>query len=379
MNDVEKICDQFDIKGTMIDFECKNNGNINKTFLVTYKMDDGEIKQFIFQKINTTVFKEPYKLMKNIENITKFIELKTEFLEDEKHPCLKVIKTKSRKPLSVIHDRNGEKQYYRAYNCIENSISYDVSTDKNTVFNTGLGFGHFQRLLIDFPVNTLEEIIPDFHNTPKRYKKFLEDIELDVVDRVDDVSKEIVFVLKNAGRIDLITQLLADGKIPYRVTHNDTKVNNVMMNKNTGEFLTVIDLDTVMPGSILYDYGDGVRSTAASALEDETDLDKVFFDLKLFEAYTEGYLSEMAEYMTEEEVCNMGESIKIITFELGLRFLNDYINGDTYFKTEYEKHNLIRARNQFKLLSDIDKKMSYINDFILKTYKENKKGIKVKK
>ena len=379
MNDVEKICDQFDIKGTMIDFECKNNGNINKTFLVTYKMDDGEIKQFIFQKINTTVFKEPYKLMKNIENITKFIELKTEFLEDEKHPCLKVIKTKSRKPLSVIHDRNGEKQYYRAYNCIENSISYDVSTDKNTVFNTGLGFGHFQRLLIDFPVNTLEEIIPDFHNTPKRYKKFLEDIELDVVDRVDDVSKEIVFVLKNAGRIDLITQLLADGKIPYRVTHNDTKVNNVMMNKNTGEFLTVIDLDTVMPGSILYDYGDGVRSTAASALEDETDLDKVFFDLKLFEAYTEGYLSEMAEYMTEEEVCNMGESIKIITFELGLRFLNDYINGDTYFKTEYEKHNLIRARNQFKLLSDIDKKMSYINDFILKTYKENKKSVKVKK
>ena len=151
------------------------------------------------------------------------------------------------------------------------------------------------------------------------------------------------------------------------------------MDKNTGEFLTVIDLDTVMPGSILYDYGDGVRSTAASALEDETDLDKVFFDLKLFEAYTQGYLSEMAEYMTEEEVCNMGESIKIITFELGLRFLNDYINGDTYFKTEYDKHNLIRARNQFKLLSDIDKKMPYIYDFILKTYKENKKGIKVKK
>lgn len=379
MNDIQKICEQFNIDGELIDIGCNNSGNINKTFSATYKMCDGKIKHFIFQKINTTVFKEPYKLMKNIENITKFIEMKTEFLEDFIHPCLKVIKNKNNKSLAVILDKNGEKQYYRAYNCIENSISYDVSTDKTVVYNTGKAFGHFQRLLIDYPVKTLEETIPDFHNTPKRYKTFLDDIELDVCDRAEEVSKEIVFAIKKANRIDTITELLESGRIPYRVTHNDTKVNNVMMDKNTGDYLTVIDLDTVMPGSLLYDYGDGVRSTASSACEDEKDLNKVYLDMELFKSYTEGYLSEMAEYMTEDEVCNMGQSIKIITFELGLRFLNDYINGDTYFKTTYDKHNLIRARNQFKLLSDIENKMSQINEFILRTYKEKIKGVKVKK
>lgn len=379
MNDIQKICEQFNIDGVLIDIECKNSGNINKTFVATYKMKDGKIEHFIFQKINTTVFKEPYKLMKNIENITKFIELKTDFIGDEKHPCLRVVKNKNNKSLAVIIDESGEKQYYRAYNCIENSISYDVSTDRNVVYNTGKAFGHFQRLLIDYPVETLEETIADFHNTPKRYKTFLEDVELDVCDRADEVSKEIVFTIKRAGRIDVITQLLSTGRIPYRVTHNDTKVNNVMMDKNTGDYLTVIDLDTVMAGSLLYDYGDGVRSTASNAAEDEKNLDKVFLNMDLFESYTEGYLSEMADYMTEDEVCNMGESIKIITFELGLRFLNDYINGDTYFKTTYDKHNLIRARNQFKLLSDIENKMPKINEFILRTYKEKIKGVKVKK
>ena len=379
MNDIKNICNQFDIDGKLVNIDCKNNGNINKTFIATYEMYNGEIKHFIFQKINTTVFKEPYKLMKNIANITKFIELKTGFMDDKVHPCLKVVPNKNNKPLTVVLDENGEKQYYRAYNCIENSISYDVSTDKKIVYNTGKAFGHFQRMLIDYPVNTLEDTIPDFHNTPKRYKSFLDDIELDVCDRADEVSSEIVFAIKNAGRINTITELLNSGRIPYRVTHNDTKVNNVMMDKDTGDYLTVIDLDTVMPGSLLYDYGDGVRSTASSAAEDEKDLDKVYLNMDLFETYTEGYLSEMADYMTEDEVCNMGESIKIITFELALRFLNDYINGDTYFKTLYDKHNLVRARNQFKLLSDIDKKMPQINEFILKTYRENKKGVKVKK
>lgn len=376
MNDIRKICEQFDIDGTLIDVDCQNNGNINKTFVATYEMNSGEIRHFIFQKINTTVFKEPYKLMKNIENITKFIEMKTQFSGDNIHPCLKVIKNKNNKSLSVILDENGEKQYYRAYNCIEDSISYDVSTDKNVVYNTGKAFGHFQRLLTDYPLNTLEETIADFHNTPKRYKKFLDDIELDVCDRTYDVSKEIVCAIKNSTGMSKIIDLLESGRIPYRVTHNDTKVNNVMMDKNTGDFLTVIDLDTVMVGSALYDYGDGVRSTASNAAEDEQDLDKVFLNLELFEAYTAGYLSEMADYMTEDEICNMGESIRIITFELGLRFLNDYINGDTYFKTKYDKHNLIRARNQFKLLSDIDKKMPYINEFILKTYKKKVKSIR---
>ena len=373
VEEIIEIISQFDIDGILLDICCKNNGNINKTYLATYKMSDGEVKKFIFQKINTTVFKEPYKLMKNIENITAWIEKKTKFNDDHKHPCLKVIPTKNKKSLAVVLDENGEKQYYRAYNCIENSVSYDVSKDKKVVYNTGKAFGYFQRMLIDYPITNLEETIADFHNTPKRYSNFLKDVELDVCDRAYDVADEVVFVLKNSSYSSIITNLINNGRIPIRVTHNDTKVNNVMMDEQTGDYLTVIDLDTVMLGSSLYDYGDGIRSAASNAKEDETDLDKVFLNLELFEQYTEGYLSEMALYLQEDEVCHMGEAIAVITFELGIRFLNDYINGDTYFKTNYDKHNLIRARNQFKLLSDIKSKLAYMDEYILNSYKQKVK------
>jgi len=383
MNEIQKICEQFDIKGELVkdSISCHGSGNINKTFLAKYRMFDGTERYFIFQKINTMVFKEPYKLMKNIENVTSFIEMKTKFSDDNIHPCLSVIKSKNNKPLAVITDeKTGEKQYYRAYNCIENSISYDSSTDKNVVYKVGEAFGHFQKLLSDYDAEELETTIPDFHNTQKRFDNFMSDIELDVCDRSSEVSGEIIEILKNKSCKDKIVNLLKKGTIPTRVTHNDTKVNNVMMDKDTGDYLTVIDLDTVMPGSYLYDYGDGVRSTCATAEEDEKDLSKVSLNLDLFKEYTKGYLNEMALYLTEEEVCNMGESIKILTFELALRFLNDYINGDTYFKTCYDKHNLVRARNQLKLLSDIDKKMPEINKFILETYKtcrvNNKQKIK---
>ena len=372
MNEIQKICEQFDIKGELIkdSVKCHGSGNINKTFIARYIMEDGTEKSFIFQKINTMVFKEPYKLMKNIENVTSFIEMKTQFSDDNVHPCLSVIKNKNNKSLAVVLDEKiGEKQYYRAYNCIENSISYDTSTDKKIVYKVGEAFGHFQRLLSDYDAEELETTIPDFHDTQKRFDNFMSDIELDVCDRASEVSEEIIEILKNKSCKDKIVNLLKKGTIPTRVTHNDTKVNNVMMDKTTGDYLTVIDLDTVMPGSYLYDYGDGVRSTCSTALEDEIDLNKVSLNMELFKEYTKGYLYEMASYLTEEEICNMGESIKVLTYELALRFLNDYINGDTYFKTSYDKHNLVRARNQLKLLSDIDKKMPEINKYILDTYK----------
>lgn len=379
MEEISEIISQFDIDGILIDIDCINNGNINKTYVGTYKMSTGETKKYIFQKINTTVFKEPYKLMKNIENITNWMEKKAKFSGD-KHPCLKVIPIKNKntgsankKPLAVVLDENGEKQYYRAYNCIENSISYDGSKDENVLYSAGQAFGHFQKMLIDYPTDKLEETIVDFHNTPKRYNNFLNDVELDVCDRVDEVAKEIVTIIKNSSCASIITDLMEKGRIPVRVTHNDTKVNNVMMDKDTGEYLTVIDLDTVMLGSSLYDYGDGIRSAAANALEDEKDLDKVFLCNERFEKYTDGYLKEMAPYLTEDEVCNMAESIQVITFELALRFLNDYINGDTYFKTNYDKHNLVRARNQLKLLEDIKNKMSYIEEYTLESYKQKVK------
>ena len=369
--EIKEILSQFDIDGELIDIPTsKTNGNINKTFVAKYKMSNGEIKSYIFQKINTTVFKEPYKLMQNIENVTNWIEKKSKITDDIEHPCLKVIPTKQRKLLATNLDKNGEKQYYRAYNCIENSISYDVSTDKNVIYNVGKAFGHFQKMLFDFPVDNLEETIEDFHNTPKRYYNFIKDVRLDVCDRVDEVTKEITFIIKNSACISTITSLLDNGRIPVRVTHNDTKVNNVMIDQQTGKYLTVIDLDTVMLGSSLYDFGDGARSACANALEDETDLSKVFLRIDLFESFVDGYMSEMAPYLSQEEVCNMAEAIEVITFELGLRFLNDYINGDTYFKINYDKHNLVRARNQFKLLNDIKNKKHYIDDYIMKKYKE---------
>ena len=176
-NELKDILNQFDIDGELLDIPTsKNNGNINKTFIAKFKMNNGDIKNFIFQKINTTVFKEPYKLMQNIENVTNWIEKKSKITDDLEHPCLKVIPTKHRKLLATNLDENGEKQYYRAYNCIENSISYDVSTDKNVIYNVGKAFGHFQMILFDFPVENLEETIQDFHNTPKRYNNFIKDV-----------------------------------------------------------------------------------------------------------------------------------------------------------------------------------------------------------
>lgn len=378
VDDITNIINQFDIKGILIDIQSKTNGNINKTYIATFKMDNGEIKKFIIQRINTTVFKEPYKVMKNVSNVTKWIKEKSKFIGDNNHQFLEVIPTKNGDTLSIILDEDDEKQYYRAYNCIENSISYDCTKDKNIIYNAGQAFGHFQKMLIDYPIDVIEDTIEDFHNTSKRYKTFLKDVELDACGRVKEVSSEINFVIKNSKCASVITDLIRSGEIRENVIHGDTKVNNVMFDAETGKFLTVIDLDTLMRGSFLYDYGDGVRSAAANAVEDEIDLDKVYLNDDLFESYTDGYLSEISPYITKKEVLYMGSAIEVITFELGMRFLNDYINGDTYFKTTIDKHNLIRARNQFKLLMDIKSKKSYINDYTLSRYKDNVKKLGLK-
>ena len=307
--------------------------------------------------------------MKNIENITDYLEMQMQKEGDYTHKVLKVIKTKNNKSLCYIEPHPGERQYYRIYEYIDNAISYDTSIDPNIVY-TGKAFGNFQRLLRNYPIKRLTETIKDFHITDKRYKQLMDDIKIDSEGRAIEVAPEIVFILMREEICSLITEELGSVSIPLRVTHNDTKVNNVMMNKDTNDYLAVIDLDTVMPGSMLFDYGDGVRSTAANAKEDETDLSKVYLNLELFKSYTKGFLSEMANYITYEELSLMAESIRIITLELAIRFLNDYINGDTYFKINYEKHNLDRARNQIALVKDIESKMEYIKHYIKECYEE---------
>lgn len=370
-NMINEVIKKFNIDGEMVMIDINDSGNINKTYVATFKNEDGSFKKYLVQRINTSVFTEPYKLMKNIECVTSYLKRQMRKDSDSTHRILEVVKTKDNKNLCYI-DNNGQRDYYRVYEFIENAVTYDYSTDVNVVYNTGVAFGNFQKSLIDYPINRLHETIPDFHDTKKRYQKLIEDIKIDPEGRVMDVANEIVFILMREDICSMIVDSLGTDKVPYRVTHNDTKVNNVMMNVETGDYMAVIDLDTVMPGSLLFDYGDGIRSTASTAAEDEKDLSKVHLNLELFEAYTRGYLSEMAPYITAEELDLMGESIRIITLELAIRFLNDYINGDTYFKTNYDKHNLDRARNQLKLVQDIECKLDYINKFIYNCYYEYK-------
>lgn len=381
---IEEILEKYNIEGKLVNYTQNNSGNINKTYVATFKREDGTTKKYLIQKINTKVFTEPYKLMKNIEGVTKYLKKEMINEKDNNHKVLEVVKTKDNKSLCYITNASDTREYYRVYEYIENAISYDSSVDKKIVYNTGRAFGNFQKLLRDYPMNKLEETIKDFHNTPERYKKLMYDIKIDSERRVEEASKEIVFILKREEYLSLIMDDLNSKRIPLRVTHNDTKVNNVMMNKDTGDYLAVIDLDTVMPGSMLFDYGDGIRSTASTASEDETDLNKVSLDLELFKAYTDGYLSEMAPYLKYEEASLMAESILIITLELAIRFLNDYINGDTYFKTNYDKHNLDRTRNQIELAKDIEGKLQYMDGYIMEKYKnyhdiEKQKGRVLKK
>ena len=369
---IKKILENYKIPGNLKSIKEYNVGNINKTYIIEYD-NEGKTEKYLVQKINTLVFNNPYILMDNIEKVTGYLKNKMNEYEDKEHKVLSIIKTVKDDSLCKIS--NGDNiSYFRIYNFIDNSISYDYSTDNKIVYNTGKAFGNFNKLLNNYPINTLEETIKDFHNTQKRLENFLKDIERDSFKRVNSVKKEINEILKRSKICSKIRKELNNGNIPYRVTHNDTKVNNVLMSKKTGEYLAVIDLDTVMPGSLLYDYGDGIRSTSSTALEDEKDLSKVSIDLKMFENYTDGYMSEMVECITENEIALMGEAIRIITLELAMRFLNDYINGDVYFKTDYYNHNLDRARNQLALVKDIEKKLPYINNYIYSSYQKYKKN-----
>jgi len=367
---IESIIEQFNIEGKLVNVETFHSGNINNTYVAVFLMNDGSRKKYLIQKINTTVFSEPYKLMTNIEGITDYLKKQALKEGDFEHKTLEIVKAKDGTSLYTITNDGGQREYYRIYEFIENAVSYDCSVDPKIVFNVGKAFGNFQRLLVHYPIQQLEETIKDFHDTEKRFLRFMDDIKIDSNNRALSVAKEIVFILKRADVCSTIMNRLGTKDIPYRVTHNDTKVNNVMMNKETGDYMAVIDLDTVMPGSMLFDYGDGIRSTSSSSKEDEKDLSKVFLRLDLFEPYTDGYLSEMAPYLTKTELSLMGESIRVIALELAMRFLNDYINGDTYFKIDYPEHNLDRARAQLKLVEDIEDKLDYINSYINKSYEK---------
>lgn len=339
--------------GVNENIEPYGNGHINDTF-VTDSYD------YLIQRINTNVFKKPEELMENIDRVTQF--LKGKILKEGGDPdreALTVVKTTDGKNHCVV-DGNA----YRVYKFVKNTKSIEFSKSLEDLYCAGKSFGHFQMLLDDYPADTLFETIVNFHNTPKRVEALKEAIKNDIAGRASSVQKEIDFALQCAEFSSVVVDELKKGTLPLRVTHNDTKINNILFDDKTSEAICVIDLDTVMPGSSLYDFGDALRMGASTGAEDEVNLDLVNFDSKAFESFAKGYLSEMKDKLSKKEIELLPFSAKLLTYECGIRFLTDYLNGDTYFKIHREHHNLDRARNQFKLVWDISTKEEELSKII---------------
>ena len=318
------------------------NGHINDTFLV---VADDE-KRYILQRINVNVFRDPEMLMGNITAVTEY--MKEHGNAREKLYVIPSVDGKS----YVVH----EGEYFRVYNFID-AISHDSDTTGTLLYNAGAAFGNFQNTLDGFDASVLGETIPNFHNTKKRYADFAEAVEKNLSGRKDSAKEEIAIAQSFEKYVSIVVDAIADKTMPLRVTHNDTKLNNVLFDRVTNECVCVIDLDTVMPGSLLYDFGDALRFCASSAAEDETDLDKVYFDIEKYKKFAGGFLSELGKKLTEKEKALLPFSAMLMTYECGIRFLGDYINGDTYFKIKHPTHNLDRARNQLKLAKDIEAKL----------------------
>lgn len=349
----ESIINKFDISGDYFYCEPFGEGHINGTYAVYFKSNCCPTKRYILQKINTSIFKEPKLLMENIVNVTNYLKVKIkENAKDVSRRVLNLVKTKNGE-FYLNHDN----EYYRVYDFIENATCYQLTTTE-LFKESARAFGEFQQLLDGFDSTKLHETIKRFHDTPNRFEIFKEAVKLDKVSRLANVQKEVDFVLKREDEMSFIIDRIKDKSIPLRVTHNDTKLNNVLIDNETQKGLCVIDLDTVMPGSILYDFGDSIRFGASNALEDEVCLDKVFLREDLFENYTYGFLEKVYSSLNQIEIDSLPMGAKLMTLECGMRFLTDYLDGDNYFKIHRENHNLDRARTQFKLVEDMENKMN---------------------
>ena len=329
------------------------HGHINVTYVVP--APDGA--RYILQRVNKNVFKKPVELMENVAAVTNYLSERT----DDPRRCLRLIPTKNGE--NFFTDSEGD--YWRVYLFITDSICLQQAETGEDFRQSAIAFGEFQKNLKDFPANTLHEVIPHFHDTKDRYRLFHEAVQADTAGRAKDVQAEIDFYMAREDFAGLIVDKLADGTLPLRVTHNDTKLNNVMLDRTTRKALCVIDLDTVMPGSALYDYGDSIRFGASTAAEDEKDLESVWMDLELYKMYTDGYLSACGDSLTELEIEMLPVGAKMMTLECGMRFLTDYLNGDTYFKTTYEEQNLDRTRTHIKLVSDMEAKWEEMNRIVM--------------
>ena len=348
---LQEVLDAFDFGAPVVGAIRYGQGHINDTFVVHTQPENQCCRRFILQRMSPAAFKRPDQLMENIIGVTDYLGR-----EIEKHGG-----DRSREALEVIRPKNGQPYYtdslggpWRLYPFVEHTICHQAADTPELFAASGRAFGRFQQLLKDYPAGTLYETIPNFHNTEDRLAKFKAAVEADKLGRARDCRPEINFVLAREADCSVALNAMREGKLPVRVTHNDTKLNNVLMDEKSGEGMCIIDLDTVMPGLVIYDFGDSIRFGANHCAEDETDLSKVSLDIELFAVYTAAFLEGTNGSLTNEEIAYLPWGAKLMTLECGIRFLTDYLVGDEYFHIAREKHNLDRCRTQFKLVADME-------------------------
>jgi Ser/Thr protein kinase RdoA (MazF antagonist) len=361
--DLGDIARQFRFEGGLSEANPYYFGHINDTYIVHVRATNGEVHRYVLQRINQYVFKKPEEVMQNVEAVTAHLRKKIVAAGgDPERETLNLIPTVDGRTFY----RTPKGDYWRAYAFIEGARTYQVAENLDHVYSASRAFGNFQRLLSDFPAARLHETIPNFHHTRKRLDAFVEAVEMDVKNRARSVAAEIEFVQQRAEETSILVDMFERGDLPERVTHNDTKFNNVMIDDESGEGICVIDLDTVMPGLSLYDFGDLVRSGANPAEEDERDLSKVWVDLKVFDHLAHGYLDAARDFLTPAEVDLLPFSAKLMTFECGVRFLADHLSGDVYFRIHRENQNLDRCRTQFKMVADMEEKLDRMAGIVAK-------------
>ncbi len=350
-HDVQAIGRNFQVEGAFHEAAPFGSGHINDTYRARYD-HAGTPRDYLHQRINHHVFKSPEKVMENMQKVTAHIwdKLRQAGEADPARRCLRLIPM----PEGGLLHKDADGNYWRTMDCISGVQTYDTVQQPRQAYQAARAFGRFQRLLLDFPASDLHDTIPDFHHTPRRFERFLEVLEADPAGRAASIPGEIQFLRAHQAETARLLDLHAAGELPLRVTHNDTKLNNVLFDGDTGEGICVVDLDTVMPGLALYDFGDLVRTAATTAAEDEADLDRVRMDLSLFRELVRGYLDAVGGALEEAEVRNLAFSARLITLEIGMRFLTDHLEGDIYFKIHRDGHNLDRARNQFALVRSME-------------------------
>jgi len=363
---INETLEQFALQGKLVEQRPYGNGHINDTFLLVYETQDGKQKRYILQRMNHTIFKQPEKLMENVVRVTEY--LRKVIAEQGGDP--------DRETLNVVRTANGDAfykdskgNYWRVFLFIEHTVCLEKVESAKDFYDSAVAFGKFQKMLSDYPADQLHETIPNFHNTASRFRDFQKAVQSDRLGRAAIAKEEIAFAFAREQDTSVLTNLLKEGKLPLRVTHNDTKLNNILFDDATKTALCIIDLDTVMPGLALYDFGDSIRFGASTGAEDEKDLNKVEVDLDLFEAFTKGFLEGCGGSLTQKEIEMLPMGAKLMTYECGIRFLADFLDGDSYFKIHREGHNLDRARTQFKLVADMEKKWDALTEIVEK-YKQ---------